>query len=115
MGEVVQFHRPGVQARTLKRLRRGQYPIERQLDLHGQTLAQAERALHRFLSACDHSGARCVRIVHGKGLSSPGGRPVLKGQIVVWLREHHAVNAFCSAPRSDGGTGAMYVLLSARR
>ena len=114
-GEALEFHRPGVQPRTLKRLRRGQYPIAATLDLHGSRARDAERALHRFLNECVHHHWRCVRIIHGKGISSSGGQPVLKGLIATWLSERADINAFCSAPAADGGTGAMYVLLAARR
>ncbi|MEM7252611.1 MAG: Smr/MutS family protein [Pseudomonadota bacterium] len=114
-GDVVDFHRPGIQRRALRRLRRGQWRPDANLDLHGKTAREAEPALYRFLARCQGEDIRCIRIVHGKGISSPGGRPVLKARVITWLKQHPEVNAFCSAPASDGGTGAMYVLLRARR
>ena len=112
--ERVEFRRQGLQLRAIKRLRQGYYPIEGHLDLHGKTARDAQRELSRFLGICHQKGWQCVRIVHGKGISSPEGQPVLKNRMVDWLRERPDVNAFCSAPRSDGGTGAVCVLIRAR-
>ena len=112
--DIVDYHRPGIQTRTLKRLRQGRLPPEAHLDLHGKTTREAEPNLYRFIARCSDADLRCLRIVHGKGISSPGGRPVLKARVVIWLREHPDVIAFCSAQPADGGTGAMYVLLRAR-
>ena len=112
--ERIEFRRSGLQLRAIKRLRQGYYPIEGHLDLHGRTARDARRELYRFLGISHQQGWQCVRIVHGKGISSPEGQPVLKNRMIDWLRERPDVNAFCSAPRSDGGTGAVYVLIRAR-
>lgn len=110
-GEELLYARPGVQHGALRKLRRGQYAIEAELDLHGYTVAQAREALDGFLRRSRAMGKRCVRVVHGKGRSSEGRVPVLKGKVNAWLRRTDQVLAFCSAIPRDGGTGAVYVLL----
>src|SRR5688500_4500746 len=110
-GEELLFARAGIQHAVLRRLRRGQYAIEAQLDLHGQTVAQASVSVARFLQESRDSGRRCVRIIHGKGRGSEGRLPVLKGKVNVWLRRRDEVLAFCPAQPTDGGNGAIYVLL----
>ncbi len=110
-GEELLYSRTGLQHGVLRKLRRGQIRIERELDLHGMTVAEARPALARFLAVCQNDLVRCVRIVHGKGRRSPHQRPVLKNKLAAWLRQRFDVLAYCSAPRTDGGTGALYVLL----
>ena len=110
-GEELLFARPGVQHAVMRRLRRGEYAIEAQLDLHGQTVAQARTSVNRFLHECRALGRRCVRIIHGKGRGSEGRLPVLKGKVNVWLRRKDEVLAFCPAKPTDGGAGAIYLLL----
>jgi DNA-nicking Smr family endonuclease len=110
-GEELLFTRPGLQLRTLRKFRRGQYVIEAELDLHGRVVAEAREMVSQFLREAQQSGRRCVRIIHGKGLSSYGKLPILKNKVNSWLRQKDMVLAFCSAPRHDGGTGAVYVLL----
>lgn len=110
-GDELYFARSGLQHGLLRKLRRGQYAVGAELDLHGLTVSEARQALSRFLGACRASGTRCVRIIHGKGLSSPGRRPVLKTRLNGWLQRSDEVLAFCSARPADGGTGAVYVLL----
>lgn len=110
-GEELLFIRPGIQHAVLRRLRRGQYTIEAQLDLHGQTVAQARESVALFLHESRAIGRRCVRIIHGKGRGSQGKLPVLKGKVNAWLRRRDEVLAFCPAQPTDGGAGAIYVLL----
>lgn len=110
-GERLKFRRPEVGERTLKRLARGRYAVQAELDLHGMTATQAEEALRNFISGCLLAGHRCVRIVHGKGLGSGVGGPVLKVRVNAWLRRWREVLAFVSARQVDGGSGAVYVLL----
>ena len=110
-GDEMTFLRPGVQRALMRKLRRGQFSIGAELDMHGMTVALARDALTGFLAACQAANTRCVRIVHGKGRSSPGRKPVLKSKLNVWLQHSDAVLAFCSARPCDGGTGAVYVLL----
>lgn len=110
-GEELLFVRPGLRASVVRKLRRGQYAIQAELDLHGLRVPDAHTLLKQFLRECRLQDKRCVRVVHGKGLGSDGKIPVLKGKLNVWLRRHRDVLAFCSARPTDGGTGAVYVLL----
>jgi DNA-nicking Smr family endonuclease len=110
-GEVLRFLRPGIQATVLQQLRRGRFPIQATLDLHGLTAAEANSQLHRFVLHSQGLGRAAVRIVHGKGHGSKGQQPILKAKINQWLREFTAVLAFCSSRPQDGGTGAVDVLL----
>lgn len=114
-GEELLFSRIGIQHKTLRRLRRGEYTIEAQLDLHGFTKLEARQAVAEFLHLCRNHGYRVVRIIHGKGLGSHQKRPVLKQYVNHWLTQRDEVMAFCSALPRDGGTGAVYVLLKRGR
>lgn len=107
------FVRAGVSATTLRKLRRGQYRVQAELDLHGLTQAEAKVQLREFLVAAVNSNARCLRIVHGKGLRSGPKGPVLRELVNRTLRRCAPVLAFASARQVDGGTGALYVLLAA--
>jgi DNA-nicking Smr family endonuclease len=111
-GEELAFHRPQVQAQVMRRLRRGEYRVQRELDLHGLTQAQAKQVLRGFLADALQQQVRCVRIIHGKGLRSGHRGPVLKSTVSAVLRRTGAVLAYVSARQVDGGTGAVYVLLS---
>lgn len=111
-GEELVYRRPGVQTSVLRRLKRGEYRIEREIDLHGLIVAEAKQALRQFLIESLERRVRCVRIVHGKGLRSGHRGPVLKAAVEAVLRRTGAVIAYVSARRTDGGTGAVYVLLS---
>ena len=112
-GDTTVFARPGVAATTLRKLRRGQYRVEAELDLHGLTVAEARSQLREFLIASLQRNARCLRIVHGKGLRSGPHGPVLRQLVNSALRRTAQVLAFASARPVDGGTGALYVLLDA--
>jgi DNA-nicking Smr family endonuclease len=94
---------------TLKDLRRRR--VDDELDLHGLTIAEARPLLVAFLEHCRDTGARHVRIVHGKGLRSKNQEPVLKGRVATWLMQRSDVLAFCEAPPAGGGAGAVIVLL----
>ncbi|MBI1731613.1 MAG: Smr/MutS family protein [Gammaproteobacteria bacterium] len=110
-GEELLYRAPGLQDRQFRRLRRGQFRVEAELDLHGFTADAARLALAGFLTRSRQEGKRCVRIIHGKGRRSHQGRPVLKTRVHHWLRQRRDVLGFCSALPPDGGTGAVYVLL----
>jgi len=110
-GDELLYAHPGLQHQVLRKLRRGQYAIQGQLDLHGCTVPEARERVAAFLRDMQAQDRRCVRIIHGKGKSSEGRLPVLKGKVNAWLRQWDAVLAFCSARPNDGGTGAVYVLL----
>lgn len=113
-GEATAFLRPGLQRRVLRKLRRGQYSVGAEIDLHGTTVAVAKRVLDDFLAESHRRNLHCVRIIHGKGRRSSNQGPVLKGKVDHWLRRRADVLAFCSARPVDGGTGAVYVLLNRR-
>jgi len=109
------FVKAGVQKVVLRRLRNGQIPVEAELDLHGRTAPEAEHQLKMFLRDTQATGRqRAVRIIHGKGLGSPEGKPILKSKVSEHLRRSDAVLAFCTAGLSDGGAGAVRVLLKKR-
>ncbi len=110
-GDELLFKRTGVQTTVIRKLRRGQYTVQAELDLHGLTAANAKIQLVRFLHSCKSRGVRCIRIIHGKGLGSPGRLPVLKPKVAYWLAQRDEVMAYVSARAVDGGTGAVYVLL----
>ena len=112
-GSRIEFARPGLQRRELRRLQRGRHAVQDQLDLHGLFVSEAERAVLQFVERSRERGLRCVRIIHGKGRSSAKGRPVLKAVVDRWLRRCDGVLAFCPAPDNAGGTGAVHVLLRA--
>lgn len=97
---------PSVSEKILRKLKRGDFPIEASIDLHGYTLAQAEDALEAFMqdSLADH--LRTLLIIHGKG-----AKAILKNHVNSWLGDQHQVLAFCSAKQKDGGLGAVYVRL----
>ena len=109
--DILNFSRSGVQPATLKRLRQGKVPYEHVIDLHGLTVDKARAYLLEFLAECETDGSRCVLIVHGKGYSSPGAKPVIKPLLNRWLPQLPLVLAYTSALPADGGTGAVYVLL----
>jgi DNA-nicking Smr family endonuclease len=111
-GDELGFRREGISESVMRRLRRGEYAVRDELDLHGMTQDEARAALGAFLAEAAQHDRRCVRVIHGKGLGSGHRGPVLKSAVNRWLRRHAAVAAFCSARRNDGGTGALYVLLS---
>ncbi|UCE89029.1 MAG: Smr/MutS family protein [Pseudomonadota bacterium] len=114
-GDELLYARPGVQQALLRKLRRGQFSIEAELDLHGKTTPEAHQAVAGFLGDAIDAGKRMVRIVHGKGHGSFNKQPVLKGKVSHWLQRRDEVLAFCSARPVDGGTGAIYVLLRRQR
>lgn len=102
---------PGLQKNVLRKMRKGYYGLDAEIDLHGLGSHEAKRQLLRFLHNSVENGFRCVCIVHGKGYRSPDNLPVLKNNLNLWLRQHRDVQAFCSAPHREGGTGAVLVLL----
>ncbi|WP_428354184.1 Smr/MutS family protein [Methyloprofundus sp.] len=110
--DTFSYSAPGLQKNVLKKMRRGHYGMDAELDLHGLTSAQAKRELVKFLHFCEQDGCRCIRIIHGKGYRSENNLPVLKNDLNIWLRQHQEVQAFCSAAQKDGGAGAVVVLLS---
>ncbi|MFZ0498101.1 MAG: Smr/MutS family protein [Steroidobacteraceae bacterium] len=111
-GDELVFHRAGIQPSVLRKLRRGDYRVQGEIDLHGLNVTEAKQALREFLAQALMRQWRCVRIIHGKGLRSGHRGPVLKGMVGATLRKIGPVLAYVSARQVDGGTGAVYVLLS---
>jgi DNA-nicking Smr family endonuclease len=107
------FLRKGLATDVLARLRRGHWSVQGELDLHRLNRDEARDALADFINDARNYGWRCVRVVHGKGLSSPNREPVLKGKVRRWLTQRDEVLAYCEAPRHSGGAGAVLVLLKA--
>lgn len=105
--------RDGLPRRVLTDLRRGRWVVQAELDLHGLTRDEARSALGHFLHDALEQGLRCVRLIHGKGLGSPGREPVLKHLSRGWLMQRQEILAFCQARPHDGGEGALLVLLRA--
>ena len=105
------FAAPGVDRREVRKLKRGEHVAADRLDLHGMDAAAACAGVKQFLETSRHSRHRCICLVHGRGLRSPGGVAVLKARVRAYLRSHRAVLAYADAPRSAGGAGAVYVLL----
>lgn len=110
--EALSFRRPGMGPDVVRKLRRGGWSIQRQLDLHGLRREDARDALSVFIRDAHKAGLRCVRVVHGKGLGSPGKTPVLKGRVQSWLIQKAEVIAFVQARPAEGGAGALVVLLA---
>ena len=114
-GDEAAWKRDSLPKAWLRDLRRGRWVTQDKLDLHGLNRDQARSAFVTFLAECRHHGHRCVRIVHGKGLSSPGREPVLKKLVLGWLSQRSEVLAFCQARAAEGGAGAVVVLLAAKK
>ena len=110
-GAALRFHRQHVGRRTMRKLQRGGYSVQDEIDLHGMTLDEARPVLSDFIHYSASRGKYCVRVVHGKGLGSGERGPVLKNAVNRWLRKWDCVLAFVSTRQVDGGTGAVYVLL----
>lgn len=108
------FRRPGLGPDVVARLRRGQWSIQAQIDLHGLRREEAREQLAAFVRDALQRGQRCVRVVHGKGLGSPGREPVLKAKAQRWLAQCTEVIAFTQATGPQGGAGALIVLLERR-
>jgi len=105
------YARPGVGPDVLRRLRRGEWTLQAEVDLHGLRRDAARERLGSFIREAARAGLRCVRVVHGKGLRSPGREPVLKHKVRSWLVQKNEVMAFVQARGPDGGAGALIVLL----
>lgn len=110
--EGLSFRRRHIGQDVVRRLRRGQWTIQAQIDLHGLRRDEARESLQAFLRLSRRLGHRCVRVVHGKGLGSPGKAPVLKSRVRAWLIQSRSVLAFVQARASQGGHGAVIVLLA---
>jgi DNA-nicking Smr family endonuclease len=115
IGEELSWRRDGIPPDTLRKLRRGHWALQDDLDLHGLTVDQARPLLAAFLGGAVRRGLRCIRIVHGKGHRSASGEPVLKRKVAGWLAQRDEVLAYVQARPEDGGGGAVLVLLKGLR
>ena len=113
VGEAAVYLRAGHSPDILNKLRRGHWPMQAAIDLHGMMSDQARLYVSTFISDCKSRGIRCVRIVHGKGLSSRNQEPIIKNKLRSWLMQKDEVIAYVEAKKQDGGSGAMIVLLKA--
>ncbi|MCR5885869.1 Smr/MutS family protein [Rhizobacter sp. J219] len=111
--ETLSFRRPEIGLDVVRKLRRGGWAIQAQIDLHGLRRDPARVKLNAFIREAVEQGLRCVRVVHGKGLGSPGREPVLKARVRSWLVQKNEVLAFVQARPAEGGSGALVVLLKA--
>lgn len=111
--EALSYLRSGMPSQTLRKLRRGHWVVQAQLDLHGMSSEEARQAVWQFIVECRQLDIRCVRIIHGKGFGSLNREPVLKRKLRNWLMQKDDVLAFCQARPADGGSGAALVLLKA--
>ena len=112
--DTLSYALTGIGPDTLRKLRRGHWVIQRELDLHGLRTDEAREALGEFLRDVRRHGLRCVRIIHGKGLGSVNREPVLKNKVRNWLVQKDEVLAFCQATPAEGGSGALIVLLKSQ-
>ena len=110
-GDSLAFCRSGIQKTIFRKLKKGQFSVGAELDLHGFTRAEAQLEMSRFIKSARERDIRCVRIIHGKGYGSSNKGPKLKPMVNQWLQMRSEILAFCSARPIDGGTGAVYVLL----
>ncbi len=110
-GEELVYLREGLSRLVLRRLRRGHWVVQAELDLHGMNRHEASQSVAAFLHAAAQRGRRCVRIIHGKGHGSKNREPVLKAKLRNWLMPRDEVLAFCQAPPHEGGGGALLVLV----
>jgi DNA-nicking Smr family endonuclease len=113
--ENLSFARTGISSDTLRKLRRGHWSVQAELDLHGLRSDEAREAVVDFIRRCHQNDRRCLRVIHGKGLGSIGREPVLKSKVRAWMMQKNEVLAFCQAPGHAGGSGALLVLLRAYR
>ena len=113
--DAMSFRRPGINTDVTRKLRAGEWSIQREIDLHGMRSDEARDALGAFIRDAYKQGLRCVRVVHGKGLGSPGKQPVLKAKVQRWLIQKNETLAFVQAKPAEGGAGALVVLLAPSR
>lgn len=114
-GDEPSYLRPGLANSVLRDLRRGRWVIQDEIDLHGQNRDEARLLLATFIAQALQEGVRCVRVVHGKGLRSPGKQAILRQLVRGWLMQKNEVLAYCQARPQDGGEGALIALLRSAR
>jgi len=109
--DELSYRSNGIGTDVTQKLRKGHWSLQGQIDLHGLRSDEAREALGQFIRDASKRGWRCIRVVHGKGLGSPGKTPVLKSKVQRWLVQKNEVLAFVQAKGSEGGAGALVVLL----
>ena len=109
--DELSYRSHGIGTDVTQKLRKGHWSLQGQIDLHGLRSDEAREALGQFIRDASKRGWRCIRVVHGKGLGSPGKTPVLKSKVQRWLVQKTEVLAFVQAKGSEGGAGALVVLL----
>lgn len=109
--EDIAWHAAGIGPDTLRKLKQAWWPVGSQIDLHGLTRDEARQALMNFIETSQHHATRCVRIIHGQGYGSPSGQAVLRSQVAQWLTQIDAITAFATAPKAQGGRGALLALV----
>lgn len=114
-GDELKYLREGYPPRILKRLRRGDFAVQDELDLHGMIAIEAKTAIHEFINECALVNVSAIRVIHGKGNHSRHKKPVLKNLIIGWLKKNQFVIAATSTPKNDGSTGAVYILLRRKK
>ncbi len=114
-GDEPNYLRNGLSVSVLRDLRRGRWVVQDEIDLHGLNREEARHLLATFLAEALQSGTRCVRVVHGKGLRSPGRQSILRQLVRGWLAQRQEVLAYCQARPQDGGEGALIALLRSSR
>lgn len=112
-GDEASYLRNDLAQSVLRDLRRGRWVIHDEIDLHGLNRDEARHLLSVFLFECLHTGKRCVRVIHGKGLSLPGRQSILRQLVRGWLMQRNEILAYCPSRPQDGGEGALMVLLQA--
>ena len=116
--EYIEGSVAGFSRKLMKQLKKGMFPTQDYVDLHGLTKQEAEKEVKNFLMQSYRLGFRCVLIVHGRGLNSEDHIPVLKKRLPIWLNRsptRKIVLAFSTARPYDAGAGAAYVLLRATK
>ena len=114
-GDEPSYLRPGMANSVIKDLRRGRWVIQDEIDLHGLNREEARHLMTDFVAHALQEGMRCVRVVHGKGLGSPGRQAILRQLVRGWLMQKDEVLAYCQARPQDGGEGALIALLRSLR
>ncbi len=113
--DILKFQRSGLQHKVMRKLARGEYPIEAELDLHNMSIPQARQQIHQFIHTCSHYRLQCVRVIHGNGQSIQSKYPILKNHVNQWLRQYSQVLAFVTTQSKHGGKGAVYVYLKLKK
>ncbi|MBC8204379.1 Smr/MutS family protein [bacterium] len=85
---------------------------EAALDLHGLTQEEAFKEIRNFILGSKLKGYYLIKIIHGKGLHSPG-EAKLKALVIHYLNNEgrNLYSSWQYAPDNQGGEGAVLVFL----